>query len=307
MNPARGIALKLSSVAVFMAMSSLIKATADVAPPGEQMFFRSAFALPLIVVWLAARGDFPRGLKTANPMGHIWRGVIGSTAMAFSFFALGLLPLPEVVAIFFAAPILATIFAAMFLGEAIRVYRLAAVALGVVGVVIIVSPRLTTLDAGAASELEIVGVFAALIAAIFAALAQVFVRRLVATEDTAAIVFWFSATTTVLSLFSAPFGWSLPGGAALLMLILSGVAGGVGQILLTMSYRHAETAVIAPFDYAQIVFALIIGWFVFGEAPTPLMLAGAALTVSAGLIIIWRERRLGIERKQARGAMTPQG
>lgn len=307
MNPARGIALKLTSVAVFMAMSSLVKATADAAPPGEQMFFRSLFALPLIIAWLIARGDFPSGLRTANPMGHLWRGVVGATAMAFSFLALGLLPLPEVTAIFFAAPILATIFAAMFLGEAIRIYRLAAVALGLAGVVVIVAPRLTALDAPAVSELETVGVFAALMAAVFAALAQVFVRRLVATEDTAAIVFWFSATTTVLSLVSAPFGWTMPEGTALLMLILTGIAGGIGQILLTMSYRYAETAVIAPFDYAQIVFALIIGWFVFGEAPTPLMLAGAALTVSAGLVIIWRERQLGIERKKSRTAMTPQG
>lgn len=307
MNPIRGIALKLVSVAVFMAMSSLIKATADAAPPGEAMFFRSFFAIPLLLGWLWASGGFPGALRTSNPAGHLWRGVVGSTAMAFSFFALGLLPLPEVVAIFFAAPILATIFAAMFLGETIRIYRMAAVLLGLIGVTIIIWPRLSGLDPATATKLETVGAFAALLAAVFAALAQVFVCKLVAQESTGAIVFYFSLTSTLLSLLTIPFGWRLPEAETVALLVLTGLLGGTGQILLTMSYRYAETAVIAPFDYAQIVFAVLIGYFVFAEVPALTTIGGAALTVAAGILIIIREHRLGMERRQARKVMTPQG
>jgi drug/metabolite transporter (DMT)-like permease len=290
-----------------MAMSSLIKATADIVPPGEAMFFRSAFAIPPLLIWLWMRGDLPGGLVTRNPAGHVWRGLVGSGGMAFGFLALGLLPLPEVTAIFFAAPILATIFAAMFLGEAIRLYRVFAVILGLIGVAIVIWPRFSAIDPEAATKLETIGAFAALLAAVFAALAQVFVRKLVAVETTAAIVFYFSLTTTVLSLLSAPFGWVMPETVPFLMLVCCGILGGLGQVLLTLSYRHAETSVIAPFDYAQIIFALLIGWFIFAEVPTGPMLAGAALTILAGGIILWRERQLGIERAQARKVMTPQG
>ncbi len=307
MDPLRGITFKLCSVAVFMAMSAFIKATADIVPPGEAMFFRSAFAIPPLLLWLWLRGELPGGLVTQNPAGHIWRGLVGSGGMAFGFLALGLLPLPEVTAIFFAAPILATIFAAMFLGEAIRFYRVAAVILGLIGVAIVISPRLAEIDPEAATKLETIGAFAALLAAVFAALAQVFVRKLVAVESTAAIVFYFSLTTTVLSLLTAPFGWVMPETIPFIMLVGCGILGALGQVLLTISYRYAETSVIAPFDYAQIIFALLIGWFIFSEVPTGAMLVGAALTIAAGGIIIWRERQLGLERAQARKVMTPQG
>ncbi|MEX2517707.1 MAG: DMT family transporter [Paracoccaceae bacterium] len=307
MNPLRGIAFKLLSVAVFMAMSTIIKATAAEVPPGEAMFFRSAFAIPPVLIWLFFIGEFPAALRTKNPMGHVWRGLVGTGGMAFSFLALGLIPLPEAVAIGFAAPILATIFAAMFLGETIRLYRIFAIALGLAGVFLVVWPRLGSIDAATATALETVGVFSALLAAIFAALAQVFVRKLVSIETTGAIVIYFSLTSTCLSLLSAPFGWTLPSGETMMLLILAGLLGGLGQVLLTISYRNAETSVIAPFDYAAIILALLVGWFVFSEAPTALMLSGAGLTVAAGVIIIWRERQLGIERAKSRKVMTPQG
>lgn len=307
MNPVRGIAFKLCSVAIFMVMSSLIKVTADVVPAGEAMFFRSAFAIPPVLLWLWWAGNFPAALKTKNPMGHLWRGLIGSGGMAFSFFALGLIPLPEAVSIAFATPILTTIFAAMFLGEQIRLYRLFAIALGLAGVTMIMWPRLGGIDAASATTMQTIGAFSAFIAAIFAALAQVFVRKLVAHETTGAIVIYFSITSTVLSLLTAPFGWVAPPPETAVLLALAGLLGGIAQVLLTMSYRHAETSVIAPFDYAQIIFALLIGWFVFSEAPTGAMLGGAALTILAGVVIIWRERRLGLERSRARKVMTPQG
>jgi drug/metabolite transporter (DMT)-like permease len=306
-NPLRGIALKVASVIVFTALSAIVKATAAAVPPGEQVFFRSFFAMPVILAWLALRGQFPAGLGTRNPLGHFWRSLVGATAMGSGFLALGLLPFPEVIAIGYAAPLLATIFAAMFLGEQVRFYRLASVAIGLAGVVLILSPRLTLTDPAAASKLETLGAFAAFNAAVFAALATVFVRRLVQSEHTAAIVFWFSAIASALALLTIPFGWVVPDMATTLLLVLAGLLGGVGQVLMTASFRHAETAVIAPFDYTSMIFALIIGYVIFAEVPTAIMLAGAALVVAAGLLLIWRERQLGIRRARARKAMTPQG
>jgi drug/metabolite transporter (DMT)-like permease len=92
-----------------------------------------------------------------------------------------------------------------------------------------------------------------------------------------------------------------------MLLVSAGFLGGIGQILLTESYRHAETSVIAPFDYVSMLLALVLGYLIFAEMPTAPMLLGAGLIVAAGLFIIWRERQLGLERGKARRAITPQG
>ena len=304
-GPLLGIALKIASVCVFMTMASLIKATSDHVPPGEAVFFRSLFAIPVILAWLLWRGELSTGLATQNPLGHLWRGLVGTTAMGLGFAALGLLPLPEVTAIGYAAPLLVVIFAAMFLGETVRLFRISMVGLGLLGVLIVLSPRLQV-DPGTGDATQTLGAVITLMGATCAALAQVFVRKLTQTEDTAAIVFYFSVTATCLSLLTLPWGWVMPDAPEFAMLLLAGLLGGVGQILLTSSYRHGDASLIAPFDYTSMIIALVVGYFVFAEVPTIRMLAGAALIVAAGIAIILRERKLGLQRG-ARKAMTPQG
>ena len=306
-NPLRGIGLKILSVTVFTLMAVCVKYVAPRIPAGEAVFFRSFFAMPVIVAWMVWTGNLRHGLDTENPMGHVWRGLVGTSAMIMGFIALGLLPLPEVTALGYAAPLLTVIFAAMFLGETVRVFRMTAVIVGLIGVLIVLSPRLTVMSVDAASKVQTIGAMAALIAAVFAALAQVFIRKLVSTEQTAAIVFYFSLTATALSLLTIPFGWVVPTPFDATLLIGVGLMGGVGQILLTESYRHAETGVIAPFEYVSMVLSLILGYLVFAEVPTFTMLVGASLVVAAGLFIIWRERALGLRRSEARKAMTPNG
>lgn len=307
MTPLRGIFLKLASVAVFTAMAALIKATADAVPPGQAVFFRSLFAVPVILGWLIATRDLRAGLRTANPLGHFWRALVGTAAMGFGFAGLGLLPLPEVTAIGYAAPLLTVIFAAMFLGEEVRAFRIFTVALGMAGVLIILSPRMTALTGGTLNHAEALGAIVVLVGAVFAALAQVFVRRLVVEEKTSTIVFYFSLNAALLSLVTLPFGWVIPAAGDAAMLILAGLLGGLGQVLLTSSYRHADASVIAPFEYASMILSLAVGYFVFGEAPTAVVLIGAALVVAAGILIIWREHRLGLKRADQRKSMTPQG
>ncbi len=306
MNPLRGIALKIASVCVFVAMASLIKATSDHVPPGQAVFFRSFFALPVIIAWLWMRHELSTGLRTVSPLGHVWRGVVGTSAMGLGFAGLGLLPLPEVTAIGYAAPILVVVFAAMFLGEDVRLFRLSMVALGMLGVMIVLSPRLS-LGGTDTTHAEALGAMIVLMSAVCAALAQVFVRKMVATETTSAIVFWFSITATLMSLLTLPWGWVIPAPREAMLLILAGVLGGVGQILLTSSYREADASLIAPFEYSSMLLALGVGYMIFDEIPSMTMLVGAAIIITAGIAIILRERQLGIERARQRKAMTPQG
>ena len=306
-SPLYGIGLKVLSVAVFVIMSTCIKATATHVPPGEAVFFRSFFALPAIVTWLLWRRQLRTSLKTENHIGHFWRGLVGVTAMFLGFTALGLIPLPEAVTIGYAAPLVATILAAMFLGERIRFFRMSAVFAGMLGVILVLSPRLTILHDGDTGAIQAVGALCALMGAVFAAMAQIFVRKLVNVEKTATIVIYFSLTSTSLSLLTMPFGWVIPELREAALLVTAGILGGVGQIFLTESYRYAETAVIASFEYTSMLMALAIGYFIFAEVPTPAMLGGAALIMLSGLVILLRERQLGIERARSRKVMTPQG
>ncbi len=307
MNPFKGIALKLCAVMLFIVMSALIKAASEHVPPGQAVFFRSFFAIPVIFAWLALRGEMRTGLKVESRMGHFWRGVVGTTAMGLMFAGLGLLPLPEVTALGYAAPLLVVVFAAMFLDEKVGVFRIGAVALGLAGVLIVLAPRLTTLSGPNVETAQAVGAVLVLLGATCAALAQIYIRKLVKTEQTSAIVFYFSLTSTVLSLLTLPFGWVIPGVTETVFLILAGILGGIAQIFLTSAYRYADASVIAPFDYASMLFAIAIGYIFFDEIPTQQMLVGGGLVILAGIIIILRERQLGLKRGRARSLKTPQG
>ncbi|MBO6897560.1 MAG: DMT family transporter [Shimia sp.] len=307
MQPLKGIAFKITAIALFSIMAAMIKATADTVPAGQAVFFRSFFAMFVIFIWLLQRGEMPQGLRVNNAMGHVWRGVIGTTAMAMNFAALGLLPLPEVTAIGFAAPLMTVIFAAMFLGEEVRAFRLTAVGVGLIGVTVVLWPRLTIFDADQASAMATVGVMLVLGSALFRALAQIHIRKLVQTDQTSAIVFYFSLTASCLSLLTLPFGWVVPTWEQTALLVTAGLIGGVAQIMLTSCYRFAPASVVAPFDYVAMLFAILIGYVWFSEIPTPQMLIGASIVIAAGILIIWRERQLGLKRGKARPGVTPQG
>jgi len=297
--------MKVMSVAMFVVMASLIKAVSEHVPPGEAVFFRSLFAFPPIFIWLAFRGELATGLRTSNPLGHLIRGVVGVTAMGLMFASLGLLPLPEVTAIGYATPLFVVIFAAVLLKERVRLFRLTAVGFGLIGVLIVLSPRLSGLSTIAADDTAALGALFVIGASVFAALAQVQVRRLVAFESTSSIVFWFSVTSTLLALLTFPFGWVVPDVREMAFLICAGLLGGIGQLCLTMAYRNGPAGLVAPFDYSSMLWALLIGFFIFGEVPTPTMLSGAALVIAAGVLIIWRERQLGLVRGRAKRNIPP--
>jgi len=302
MNPSLGIALKLGAVIAFFVMQVLIKFTDGRVPPGEVVFFRSFFAFPVILVWLAWRRELRVGWRTDKPMSHVWRGVIGTTAMGLAFAGLQLLPLPEVTALSYAAPILTVIFAAMFLGEQVRLVRVFAVALGMTGVMIVLAPQLTAFTEGEVGAARALGAVLVLMSTVFMALAQIFLRKMVATERAATVVFYFTVSSMLFSLFTIPFGWVLPSRGDAALLIGAGLLGGAAQGFLTSAYRFAPASVVAPFDYVSMIFAIAAGYLLFQEVPTGQTLAGGALVVAAGLLIIWREARLGVAREKPRRA-----
>ena len=226
--------------------------------------------------------------------------------MGLGFTALGFLPLPEATALGYAAPLLTVIFAAMFLGEEVRIFRLSAVFFGLVGVVIVLLPNLTITSVDAASGREALGAMAALLGAVFAALAQVFVRKLIHKEATATIV--FSSRSPPRSSRSAPCrsaGRCRRRGRRRSLSVPGFWADRPDPPHRELPPRPDR--VIAPFEYVSMIFALVLGYTIFGEIPTGSMLLGAVLIVAAGLFIIWRERALGIRRSASRKVMTPQG
>lgn len=313
-NPGRAIALKTGAIFLFMIMAALIKAASNEVPAGQAVFFRSLFAMPIIVAWLWQQGHLHDGFKANNVLGHVWRGLIGTSAMALTFGGLALLPLPEVTAIGYATPMFTVIFAAFFLGERIRLFRLSAVALGLVGVMIVIAPRLSINQNY--TDTATIGALMILTASILRALVQIHVRRLVQTDSTSAIVFYFSLTATLVSLLSLPLGWVFPIPALawtaphfsiFALIICAGLIGGIAQIMVTSSYRFGTASMLAPFDYSSMIFAMLIGWLAFNEVPTATILIGAALVIAGGVLIIWRERQLGLDRSKSKPSIAPSG
>ena len=305
-SPLFGISLKIVSVSIFVGMSTAIKAAGEV-PAGQIVFFRSFFAIFPILLFLAFRRELRTAFVTKRPGGHIMRGLAGVTAMGFGFFALTQLPLPEAITLNYAQPLLVVVFSALILGENVRMYRWTAVAIGLIGVVIVSWPKLTLFTSGAGmSDKAAMGVVAALVAAGLSAIAMLLVRNLVHTERTATIVLWFSLSASVMALFSIPFGWQSLSWQQTVLLVTGGFAGGVAQLFMTEAYRHAEASTVAPFEYTSLILGIIVGYLVFGDLPTLHTLVGGAIVIGAGIFIILRERRLGIERKAAKTATPPQ-
>ncbi|MEO9819146.1 MAG: DMT family transporter [Paracoccaceae bacterium] len=305
-RPGFAIALKLVAVFLFMVMAAMIKIATESVPPGEAVFFRSLFAMPIILIWVLQRGELRKALIPNNFVGHVWRGLFGTSAMGLTFAGLALLPLPEVTAIGYATPMFTVVLAALLLGERIRLFRISAVLLGLVGVMIVMYPRLT-FDQDELSRVATLGALMVLVASILRAVVQIHIRTLVKTEDTAAIVFYFSLTATVLSLATVPFGWVWPSAHVLALLIGAGLVGGVAQILVTSSYRFGGASMLAPFDYSSMIFAALIGYVLFAELPTREIILGSVLVIAGGFLIMWRERQLGLERGKARSLMDPKG
>jgi len=183
----------------------------------------------------------------------------------------------------------------------LMVLAIPSVAIGLLGVMVMIWPRLST--AADWQEGAALGAIMILAATLARACVQIQVRQLVKTDSTAAIVFWFSITATVLSLATLPFGWVVPPLDIVLVLICGGLIGGAAQILVTSSLRYGPASMLAPCDYVSMLFAIVIGFVWFGEWPTPIMLIGAVLVIVGNMLVIWREHQPSLECGRARSPM----
>jgi len=303
-RPVVGIALKVTSALLFTVMVTLIKLLGDRVPSGEIVFARNFFGLVPVLAMIVLRGEIGTAFRTHRPLGHFGRAIAGTGAMLLWFESISRLPLADATAISYAAPLITLVLAVLLLGERVRTTRWLAVGLGLVGVLVVLSPHLAGMDGG---EREALGALSAATAAFFMAFAMIFIRTLTGTEATATIVVYFTLASTVLSLLTLPFGWVVPSAGDATLLVFVGLIGGVAQLFLTHAYRYADASVIAPFEYTTMLWALVVGFVLFAEVPSLVVLAGAAIIVAAGLAIILRESRLGIRRPERSEAAPPKG
>jgi drug/metabolite transporter (DMT)-like permease len=299
-NTGKGIVLKLISAVLFAVMSALIRYLGARYPIGEVVFYRSAFAIVPVVLVYAWRGELMSAVRTERPFGHANRGVLSVVGMFCNFGALARLPLIEANAISFTSPLISVALAALVLKERVRIYRWSAVTIGFIGVLVVLAPHFTgdELTIAMASATGVAGVIYALAGSVTNAGTMIQTRWLTQSETTSSIVFYFSLICALAGLVTLPFGWITPTRTELAALAAIGFLGGIGHILLTESYRYASASVVAPFDYTSMIWALILGYAMFGEAPTPMIVAGSAIIAASGLFVIWRERQLALARKQ---------
>lgn len=298
MSPLLGPAFKIASTLAFAGMLVAVKFIGTRVPSGEVVFFRSAFAVFPVLAMVWWQGELRSGMSTTRPGGHVMRSVYGVIAMSLWFAGVQRLPLADALAITYASPLVVVALAAIFLGEVVRIHRWSAVGVGFVGVLIVLSPHLgdvAHLREGGAPA----GAMMCFISAFFMALAQVEVRRLAQSEKTAAIVVYFSIGSALFSLLTIPFGWVMPSWPDLALLITCGLFGGVGQLLLTLGYRHSDASVIAPLEYVSMLWAVITGIWLFDEAPSLSVLIGSAVVIASGVAIVLRERAIGIRHPEA--------
>lgn len=301
MNLFKAIGLKLLSALLFAALSALVRKLGDVTPVGQLVFFRSACAIPPVLLIYAFRGELMDAVRTKRVFGQLGRGALSVCGMFSNFSALQRLPLADATAISFASPLITVALAAIILKEKVRIYRWTAVLVGFAGVTVMLIPHLDLslyATVGAMSVATVGSIFA-LFSAFCNAGTVIQTRRLTQSETTSSIVFYFSLVTALAGLVTLPFAWHTPTGSELIMLIATGVFGGVAHIFLTESYRHAPASVVAPFDYSSMLWALLLGYWLFGELPTGLVYVGACIVAGAGLFVIWRERQLGLQRAAA--------
>jgi len=307
MNTARGIAFKLISAALFAVMSALIRHLGARYPVGQVVFYRSVFALIPVVLVYAWRGELAAVVRTERPLGQAGRGVLSIAGMFFNFGAVARLPLVESNAIAFSSPLFTVALAALILGERVRVYRWSAVVVGFIGVLVVLSPHLSAdeLTAAIGGATSLIGVIYAVCGSLTNAGTAIQTRRLAQSESTSSIVFYFSLSCALAGLATLPFGWITPSVGEIAALISIGVLGGTGHIFLTESYRFASASLVAPFDYTSMVWALVLGYAMFGETPTSEIILGSAIIAAAGLFLIWRERQLATMRRRDGVAPAP--
>jgi drug/metabolite transporter (DMT)-like permease len=280
-NPRTGMLLRILSGFLFAGMSICVKTVSAEIPVGQIVFFRSAFALIPLVVFLWLRAEFPHGLSTQRPLGHLLRSSLGAAAMFASFASIARLPLAEATLLTYLSPAFTSVAGVLLLSEKVTGWRIGGVLLGLAGVLVLVWPELGHVDMDAG---RMWGYIWGLLMGILTAFALIMVRSLSRTENPGAIAFYFVIASMIGGVATVPFGWVMPEGFAFSILILAGLYGGFAHIAMTLSFRHAEASLLAPFEYLAILWPILADLLLFDMpissaflTALPLVIAGAAL------------------------------
>lgn len=280
-NPRVGIALRILSGFLFACMGICVKALSEHVPVGQIVFFRSAFALVPLVIFLWLRGEFPGGLATKRPLGHLLRSSLGAAAMFASFASIARLPLAEATLLSYLSPGFTSIAGVMLLSERVTVWRVGGVLVGLAGVMVLVWPEV---GHGDMDEARMWGYAFGILMGVLTAFALIMVRNLSRTESPGAIAFYFVIVSMMGGILTLPFGWVMTDAEGLLLLVLAGLLGGLAHIAMTLAFRHAEASLLAPFEYLTILWPVLADVLLFKASLSyaflsalPLVLAGAAL------------------------------
>lgn len=286
--PLRAALLMIGACAGFSSMMAIVRLLAPEIHPFEAAFFRNLFGVLCMLPWLAVtRGG---RLRTHRPAMHVVRAVLGMTAMLLLFTAVSLLPLAEVTALSFTAPLFATIGAAAILREKVGLRRWTATSIGLLGALIIIRPTAETVTPAA---------LIALASAAGIAAAQLSVKSLSRTEHPSAIVLIMGLLMTPMSLIPAAFVWTWPSAGNYGWLALMGIVATIGQVMLVRAMATADASAVMPFDFSRLIFASMLGWLMFGELPDEWTIVGGAVIVATTVYIARREAQLARRSRRA--------
>ena len=278
----RGTMFALAAAAMFTIATALVKFAAKDYHVMQILLFRQivmlTFVLPVLIK------HFPHSLKTRRPGLHLLRLSGALAALTLSFTAVAHLPLATAISFSFTKTLFVTLFAAVFLGEAVGWRRLLAALTGFAGMLIILRP-----DAGSAVSFY---ALLAIAAAIGAATAATCVRALTSTESTATLLSYQAIFVGLLVAIPSIFVWQNPDMTGLIVLVAIGVVSLVAQWLGVQSYRAGEVSVVTGMEYTKLIYASLIGIFIFSEWPDGKTLIGAAIIISASAFTIWRESKV---------------
>jgi drug/metabolite transporter (DMT)-like permease len=277
----RGALLMLVSTFFLAAMHASIRHIAAAIHPFEIAFFRSLFALIVVLPWFVRHGLAP--LRTRHIGLHGLRAILNVCAMLSFFYALSIAPLSEVTALGFTAPIFATLLAALLLGESLRLRRWTAIATGFLGVLIILRPGFDAVGPG-----QLLTLFSSLVWAC----ALLVIKTLSRTDSSVTIISYMALLMIPLTAVPAAFVWHWPDATQLLWLVLIGLLGGTGQFCMTEALRLADTAVVMPIDFCKLIWVAVLAYLAFGEVPDRFTWLGGTVVFASVLYITYRERRL---------------
>lgn len=276
----RGVLGMAVATFFFIAMDSFAKGLGEHLPP--MMVVWARYLSQTLLLMLLFAPSLRQRLVTTAPGLQLLRGALLFTVTALFFSALAVLPLAEAIALVQVGPLFITALAALILAEKVGPRRWIAVAVGLLGALLIVRPGLAVFQPAALLALGAAFCFAAF---------QVLTRYLGGADAIWTTMLWTSITGLLLATVSLPWTWVSPPAAALPGMVLVGASGLIGHAIFVWAMGQAPASVLAPFNYLSLLWAMLAGLVFFGEVPEALTLLGAAIIVSAGLYVWHRERR----------------